>query len=215
MLRLVLYSCILCAPLLVQAGELDDVVQGIELRYNRLATMQADFEQKMTYGGRTRMVEQGRLALKRPGKMRWDYSKPKGKLAVGEGEVMRLYNPRTNQARTVRFGDEADMRAPLAFLLGRLRIKRQFKNVRLETIENRRALVGEGRTGGEAYGKVEFFYEPDFRLAEIRAFGRDESVSIFLFRNEVRNETLDDALFVFQAPPGAEVLEPVDLGASQ
>lgn len=209
-------ACVLpvwAAPL--AAAELDDAAEGIELRYNRLATMQADFEQTQIYAGKTRDVQRGKVALLRPGKMRWDYTKPKGRLMIGDGELIQMYNPRTNQARTMRVGDEADMRAPLGFLLGRLRLKRQFKNLRLETVEGRKAMVGEGRTGGEAYDRVEFFYEPDYRLTEIRAYGRDDSTTIFAFSNEVRNEPLADRLFIFQAPPGAEILEPVDLGASQ
>jgi len=216
MVRSTIWTCVLLTSALpLAAGPLDEAAAGIELRYNRLATMQVDFEQTTLYAGKVRSAERGKLALLRPGKMRWDYSKPKGRLMIGDGEVIRMYNPRTNQARTVQLGAEADMRAPLGFLLGRLRLKRQFKNLRIETIEGRRALVGEGRTGGEAYDRVEFFYEPSFRLYEIRAYGRDDSTTVFAFDDEVRNETLDEALFVFKAPDGAEILEAVSLGAKQ
>ncbi len=212
-MRLALLAFLVTAPL--AASELSDVMAGIELHYNRLATMQTDFEQTLSYGGRTRAAEHGRLLLLRPGKMRWDYAKPKGKLLIGDGDVIRMYNPYTEQVRTVRVLETADMRAPLSFLLGRLRLGRQFKNLRLEVLDSRPALVGDGRTGREAYTQVEFFYDSGYRLAEIRVLGRDDSVTRFSFANEILNETLDEELFVFVAPAGAEILPEFRLGDTQ
>lgn len=187
--------------------DLGDVISGMELHYNRLATLQIDFEQELRYGGSPRALERGTLYLLRPQRMRWDYTRPPGKLLVGDGERLKMYNPNTNQVRTVYLDESSDMRAPLAFLLGRLNLKRQFKNLRLDN-RGRPALVGEGRSGKEGYTTVEFFYDPDndFRLDEVRVMGRDESVTIFRFKNEVINPTLDPAMLEFTAPANAEYL---------
>ncbi|MBI1357049.1 MAG: hypothetical protein GC160_22135 [Acidobacteria bacterium] len=187
--------------------DLGKVIDGMELHYNRLATLRVDFEQELRFAGSPRALEKGTLSLLRPQKMRWDYRRPEGKLLVGEGERLKMYNPNTNQVRTVLMDQSADMRAPLAFLLGRLNLKRQFKNLKLDN-RGRPALVGEGRTGKEQYSRVEFFYDPaaDFRLDEVRVLGRDESVTIFRFSNEEINPKLDPALFEFVPPAGAEVL---------
>ena len=212
-MRFALLFLLIASPCL--AGDLDDVVEGIEFRYNRLATLQTDFEQTMTYAGARRMTEKGRLLLRRPGKMRWDYEQPEGKLLVGDGELIRMFNPLTNQVRTVRVEETADMRAPLSFLLGRLRLQRQFKNLRLETLDGEEALVGEGSTGREAYTTVEFYYSPEYQLRKIRVHGRDDSVTMFRFDNETLNETLDLELFNFQTPIGAEILPETKLGGAQ
>lgn len=182
-------------------------MSAIELRYNRLATLRLDFEQEMIYGGRRRIRESGTVFLRRPQKMRWDYAAPKGKLLVGDGERLRMYNPLTNQVRTVHVDETADLRAPLAFLLGRLRFSRQFRKLRLETVDGRETLVGEGRTGKEYYTRVEFGFDPeDYRLSGIKVLGRDGSVTRFRFSNEKRNPPLGDDLFVFRAPEDAEIL---------
>lgn len=190
-------------------------MSGIELRYNRLATMQADFEQTLTYAGSVRDRQSGRLQLLRPGKMRWDYDRPRGMRLIGDGELIRIFNPNTNQVRMLRVRETADMRAPLSFLLGGLDFTRLFRNLKLETIDGRKALTAEGRTGREAYTRVEFFYSPDFRLTEIRALGRNEAITTFTFENEILNETLDPERFVFQVPVGAEILPETELGGSQ
>ncbi len=193
------------APLHGQSA--DRVAAAIELRYNRLATMRSEFEQSLEYAGRRRMIEAGTLYLRRPGKMRWDYALPEGKVAVGDGEMFHIYNPRTNQVRQLKLDETADLRAPLAFLLGRMRLKRQFRNLRLETVAGESVLVADGRTGGEYFSHVEFAYDPDnFRLRRIAVYGRDDSLNVFRFRREILNPALELELFEFRPPEGAEIL---------
>jgi len=190
-----------------------DVANSIELRYNGLAGLQVDFEHTLAYNGRTRRTESGTLYLQRPMRMRWEYAKPADKLLVGDEELLKMYNPYTNQVRIMLLEESADFRAPLSFLLGRLDFSRQFKNLELETIDGRPALTGEGRGGDEGYGRVEFFYDPDdYHLDEIRAYGADGSITGFRFEDERRNPKLADDLFVFDAPPGAEVLPATPAG---
>lgn len=169
--------------------------------------MSSEFVQTVSIHGRERMREAGTLFLRRPGLMRWQYIEPDGKLLVSDGEVMSLYNPRTNQVRRFAVEQSGDLRAPLAFLLGRMRLDRQFRDLRIETIEGRDALVGDGRTGRESYYRVEFYYNARFSLTRLRVFGRDESITEFQFRDEEINPSLERSLFRFNPPPGADVLE--------
>lgn len=199
------------APLPAQS--VGRVVAAIELRYNRLAAMRSEFEQSVEYAGRRRMVESGTLYLQRPGKMRWEYARPEGKIAVGDGGMFRIYNPYTNQVRQMKLDETADLRAPLAFLLGRMRLQRQFRNLRLETIAGETVLAAEGRSGREYFSRVEFAYDPqDFRLRRIAVYGRDDSLNVFRFRNETLNPALDLKLFEFRSPEGAEILPVSNFG---
>lgn len=205
---------LLLAAAALPAQDLGDVIDGMEFHYNRLATLQTDFEQTLFYGGTPRDVQRGTLYLYRPRKIRWDYTKPKGQVLVGDGEIMKMYSPRTNQVRTMELTDTADMRAPLAFLLGGLNLKRQFKNLELATIDGKPAMAGEGRTGNEGFTKVEFFYDPeaDFRLDKLRVYMRNDSIMVFEFDNEIVNVRLDESMFEFEAPPGAEILSEQQIG---
>lgn len=197
-----------------QPTSVGDVSRAIELHYNRLATLSIDFEQTLSYGGSSRPAESGTVSLLRPNRMRWDYDDPKGKVLVGDGQRLFMFNPYTNQVRTVLLNESVDLRAPLSFLLGRLDFSRQFRDLRFEMIDGNRALVGEGRSGREAYSTVEFYFDPeqDYRLTHLRAHGHDESVTDFIFSNELTNPRLDEALFTFEAPAGAEILPETELG---
>ncbi len=198
----------LSSPILAADPSVGDVASRIERRYNSLATLTVGFEQRIEFGSRPPVHEQGTLYLLRPSKMRWDYAQPEGKLLVGDGEVMRMYSPRTNQVRRIKSGATADLRAPLSFLLGRLRLRRQFRNLRLEKQQDRSVLLADSRGGKEAYSRVEFSYDPgDYRLLRIKVHGQDQSITTFEFRDEKVNAPLAAALFQFEAPAGADILD--------
>src|SRR5215207_9350399 len=62
----------------------------VQQRYNGITDIQGDFVQ--TYEGgvlRTKTTERGTLAIKRPGRMRFTYTKPEKKVFVSDGN--RLY----------------------------------------------------------------------------------------------------------------------------
>ena len=67
--------------------------------------------------------------LRKPGKMRWDYSQPAGKLFVSDGKFLWLYTPAENRVEKMKLKESEDMRAPLAFLLGKLDFDKEFQNI--------------------------------------------------------------------------------------
>ncbi len=209
-------ACWICPPAVAEP-KLGEVLSGIERHYNSLGTMRVEFAQTREYPGRPRLHERGTLSLRRPKKMRWDYREPKGKLLVGDGEVLHMYNPLTNQVRPIPLDDTGDLRAPLSFLLGRLNFRRQFREVRFEVIDGVKTIVGEGRRGKDPYERVEFTYDTEaLSFKRLRVIGRDGTyTTTFAFADEERNVRLDESLFVFEAPPGAEVLDPPSAGADR
>lgn len=194
-------------PAGLQAQSVSQTTAGIERHYNSLSALQMQFEQSMEFGGRKRLAESGTLYLQRPGKMRWDYTDPEGKIAVSDGTIFRMYSPHSNQVRQVELEAMTDLRAPLSFLLGRMRLRRMFRNLEVEEIDGEKVLVGAGRGGQDFYSRVEFAFDPgDFRIEGIRIFGRDESVNVYRFSDERQNPRLSAELFEFKAPDDAEVV---------
>jgi outer membrane lipoprotein carrier protein len=225
MTRRTVLACILLAlsagSSVLAAQSLNKTIEGIERHYNSLSGLRMQFEQSMEYAGRRRMVETGTLYLQRPGKMRWDYTKPEGKIAISDGTIFRMYNPNSNQVRQVALEAMTDLRAPLSFLLGRMRLRRMFRNLRIEEMDGRQVLSGEGRNAQDFFSRVEFDFDPAaYAITGIRIFGRDESVNVYQFSDEQINPTLAASMFEFKAPADAEVVPltrsfrdvPLDLG---
>jgi len=108
---------------------LDTLLKGVETRYNKAKTLQVQFQEDYTPPSRPKRTESGVLKLRKPGRMRWDYDQPKGKLFVSDGKYLWLYTPEGNRAERMKLKESDDMRAPLAFLLGKLNFDKEFRNL--------------------------------------------------------------------------------------
>jgi outer membrane lipoprotein carrier protein len=126
--RLPFLVCLLAsAPLAFADAALDQMLKAVEDHYNRAKTLQILFTEEYTAEGRVRRPESGTLILRKPGRMRWDYTSPAGKLFISDGKTVYLYTPDAHRVERAPLKASDDMRAPLAFLLGKLDFAREFK----------------------------------------------------------------------------------------
>jgi outer membrane lipoprotein carrier protein len=186
---------------------LDTLLKGVENRYNRTKTLQVLFREQYTPPGKMQRTESGILMLRKPGKMRWDYSQPKGKLFISDGKTLWLYTPGENRAEKMKLKESEDMRAPLAFLLGRLDFDKEFRNIQTRPEGPDTRIVAEPKTDNLPYSAVEFVVTPENRIREVKVTRFDKSILSFAFDQERVDPPLDGKLFQFQPPKGAEVVD--------
>jgi len=65
--------------------------------------------------------------------MRWEYSSPAGKLFVSDGKQVFLYTPMQNRVERSKLKQSDDLRAPMAFLLGKLDFSKEFRSFESRT----------------------------------------------------------------------------------
>ncbi|MBI3698200.1 MAG: outer membrane lipoprotein carrier protein LolA [Acidobacteria bacterium] len=193
-------------------GRAASVTQAVEERYNRLKSLQVGFSESVSYNGRgvlrARRQERGTLYLQRPRKMRWEYTKPAGKLFVSDGKMFYLYSPNSNQVQRIPPKQAEDLRAPLAFLLGKLDFQKEFGQIVTRASEAGIELTAAARTPQDPFTDTVFTIDPrTFEIRRIVVNGQDGLVTEFQFSGETVNPSLEARLFVFQAPPGAEIVE--------
>ena len=210
MTRFAVLALLVC-PLLVADTGLDTLLSSVESRYNRTRTLQVNFEETYASGGRRR-TESGELFLRKPGRMRWVYSAPAEKLFVSDGKSVFYYSPSTKQAERMKLRETEDMRAPLAFLLGRLDFDKDFTGFSSRQEEGGTVITAAPKSGKLPYKQVEFTVAPDNAIRRLVVTGQDNSLLTFVFTEERLNPKLEDALFRFQLPPGAAW---VDSGAAE
>jgi outer membrane lipoprotein carrier protein len=187
-----------------------DLVEQVQQRYNGARTLSVEFVEKYSMQGHARLPETGTLTLRKQGKMRWDYSRPAGKLFVSDGKSVYLYTAADNRVEKVPLKDTEDMRAPLAFLLGRLDMKKEFRDFSLQTGQGEAWLEASAKTNRLPYEKVRMLIGAGGSIQELRVIGRDSSELTFQFKGERLNLPVADALFHFVIPPGAEVVTAVE-----
>lgn len=189
------------------AAPLEELFKGVEARYNKAQSLQVLFHESYSAPQRPKMMESGTLRLRKPGRMRWDYSDPAGKLFLADGKSIYLYTPQDNQVEKMRMKDSEDMRVPLAFLLGKLNFTKEFQDFESRQEEGLTWVTGKPKSDNLPYTKVGFAISPDFRIHRVQVTGFDRSVTDFAFDQEKINPPMDAKIFRFQMPAGAKLVE--------
>ena len=193
----------------VDATQLADSLQR---KYDGIKDFSADFIH--TYEGgvlRKKITERGRLLIKKPGKMRWEYSAPEEKSFVSDGAKMYSYIPRDKQVIVATVPPQDQATTPTLFLAGKGNLTRDFTATLVELPEGMPAgsqalkLVPKNRQ--RDYDWLVLVIDPaslDIRgLVTVDAQGGKSS---FSFNNLKQNVGLTDKDFTFKIPRGVDVV---------
>lgn len=209
MLRIFLSILLVAGALPAADFDLQRMLRRLEDRYNSIRTLQVNFEQTLSFSTQptAKRTETGILLLRKPGKMRWDYLTPTRKLFLSDGKFVYFYSVAANRVEKSKFKESDDMRAPLAFLIGKLDFQRDFREYHIQMVDGQRWVKAIPKSDKAPYREVHFLVnEGDASIRQLRVYGHDQSVMEFVFQNEKLNPQVDENSFVFRAPAGAEVV---------
>ncbi len=194
------------------ASPIDALIQRLEDHYNHLDSLRAVFVQqyRADLAGPVR-EESGIVMLRKPGKMRWEYSRPEQKLFLTDGKDAYFYAPADKQATRFSVKDSSDARVPLRFLLGKLNLRRIFATIEMATdlapIDPGDAVLKLFPKKGETFRDVFIEIDAQSRIRCLVIDEGDGSRSDFRLSAEEANPRLDNALFHFTVPPGVEIID--------
>lgn len=187
-------------------ADVPKLLAGIENRYNHIKTLDVAFTENWTLNGRKR-VGSGTLILRKPGKMRWEYSMPPGRLFISDGEFIYSYDPAERRAEKIKMKSVEDMRAPLAFLLGHLNFQDDFSEFRATPQGSQVFLTAVPKSGKMPYSEVSFLTGGDFVIHHLTVKQQDGSLLEYNFDGEKTNLPVPDSMFRFIPPPGVEFVD--------
>jgi outer membrane lipoprotein carrier protein len=191
-----------------------DITVELQRKYESIKDFSADFVH-VYQGGvlRKRVKESGKVLIKKPGKMRWDYEKPETKLFVSDGVKIYSYIPQDKQVivSTVPAADTAS--TPVLFLSGKGNLARDFTSSPANP-ELMRDLPADSlglklvpKSHQEDYDWMVVAVNPDtlsiVGLVTVDAQGGQSS---FAFANLKENAGLADKSFEFKMPRGVDVV---------
>lgn len=189
----------------------DLLARDLQRKYDRVSDFSADFVH--TYRGgalKQRVTEKGRLLVKKPGKMRWDYTAPEKKQFISDGRKLYSYIPQDKQViiSTLPTSDQAT--TPALFLTGKGNLTRDF-TVSLEKLE-------EAPSGAISLRLVPKQPEPEYEwlalvvqpgtlnLQMLITVDPQGGRSAFTFTNLKENVRVSDTEFTFKIPRGVDVI---------
>lgn len=179
----------------------------MEQRYNRAKTLQVHFVESYNVQGKARKSESGQLTLRKPGRMRWDYTEPAGKLFVSDNKDVYLYTPEAHRVEKSKLKASDDMRAPLAFLLGKLDFAKDFRDVQFKPEGAGYLIVAKAKSDKFPYERVQMLVTPGYEIQRLVINLPDLSLLTFQLDGEKLNPAVDDALFQFKLPAGATLVD--------
>jgi outer membrane lipoprotein carrier protein len=195
---------------------LKKISSAVDAHYNSLQSFKAAFVETYSGNGISRR-ESGTLALKRPGKMRWDYREPTPKLFLSDGKIAYFYVPGERQARKAAVKMLDDFRSPLRYLLGKTKLEKEFDHLIIadapaSKIPGNIILSGVPKGMADRVTRVLLEITPQSQIQRIVIEEIDGAATEFIFSNIQENIPLNEAEFHFTPPPGVETIQATDFG---
>jgi outer membrane lipoprotein carrier protein len=193
-----------------QAQDAASLAKKVDAHYNHLHSLETRYTERYQGMGIDR-TEAGTLTLLKPGRMRWDYDSPKGKVFLLDGTDAISYTP--GDAEATRFPEKKldDLRSPLRFLLGHTQLEKELQGLTVTLVNL------NGETGYTLWGT------PAGMLQRVRALGvtvdaegvihvlrieeTDGAITTFTFSDIHENVAAKDADFRFIPPAGVTVID--------
>ena len=173
--------------------------------FNGLLTMQADFDQQVLDGNRQLLQSsQGHMWIMRPGRFRWDYVTPYKQQLVADGERLWSYDEELEQV-TVQPASEVLTSTPAMLLSGTQPLEQLFNIEETSATAGDRqvTLIPKSDDSNVTRLHVHFSGELLTRIDAEDSFG---NTTQFSFTRLERNPKLDEKLFTFTPPAGADVI---------
>ncbi|HSF68822.1 MAG TPA: outer membrane lipoprotein carrier protein LolA [Nitrospira sp.] len=220
-----LLSLLFVAPVWATDGDADekarqevlDVVRQVQARYEKTKDLQADFSQKTRIEGFERpVVSSGKVYLKKPGRLRWDYLDPAVEEIYVVHDDVKVYVPEHKQVLIGKLSQMAASKAPLELLQGAAKLGESFDiepttgkergigGLRLITLipktQNHESTRNLQRIVVEVFPKTYF-------LRTVSLHEISGNVATFEFSGLKPNLGLGNDVFDFKAPPDVEVVK--------
>lgn len=208
---LLMVVCGLAQPLWLSAADdtIDTILAGVESRYN-VPGFTADFDQESILKAMAVTdTASGRLMIRQPGKMRWEYLVPDPQTIITDGDDLWVYRPEDNQVLVGKAPSFFGEGKGAGFLSNIKTIRKSFQ-ISLEAPEDPKLyhlkLVPNTSSVDLMEMKLDIT-KRTFDLIQITTFNvyGDET------RIELKNVNFDnpppEALFRFDVPEGADVLQ--------
>ena len=198
----------LAGGLRAQAGlSAAEAAARVDRHYNALHSLEVHFVQTYTGMGMNRK-ESGVLLLRKPGKMRWTYTDPDGKLFVLDGKYGYFYSPGETEAQKVDEKKLDDLRSPLRFLLGHTQLQKELSGLKVScdgsgTCE----LSGVPKGLEQRVSSLTITAAADGTIRSMTIEETDGVTNRFTFSGEADNVPAPSAAFEFVPPPGVHVVE--------
>jgi outer membrane lipoprotein carrier protein len=204
----VLVGLAVTAAVSAQAPSAMALAEKVDAHYNHLHSLTAHFTERYRGMGIDR-TETGTLVLSKPGRMRWEYDAPLGKIFVLDGKNAVSYTPGDSQALRTPAKQLDDLRSPLRFLLGHTEIAKELDGLTMTLVNGGYTLSGVPKGMQQTVQSIGITVDAAGQILGMRIAQTDGAETSFVFGDIRENVATPDSEFQFIPPPGVTIIDGV------
>lgn len=193
------------------------ILARLQEHYNRIKSIEAEFHQETTLPITSRVTRaSGKMYLKLPGKMRWEYLQGQDKLVIINDKIMWFYEPEERQVTVTDLSKMPDSQELLTFLTGIGDLKRDFLiNEAVSTRDGHVVIQLLPKAARSQWKSLWLVIDStSYKVIQTSSEGIQGERTIISYTNIREDVELPEELFTFQMPEGVEVLHyPTEEGA--
>ena len=182
------------------------IARAVDAHYNHLKSLSSRYTERYEGMGMDR-TESGTLLLRKPGRMRWNYDSPAGKVFMLNGKDAISYTPGDAQANRVPAKQLDDLRSPLRFLLGHTELAKELDHLSVAPIAGGYSLVGTPHGTVQRIRTIALTVDSQGVIHTLQIEETDGARTTFSFTDMHEDVSAPDSDFVFMPPPGVSVLD--------
>ena len=196
--------------------EVEALVKKVDAQYLGTQDLQAEFTQETQIEGfDSRISSSGRVLLKKPGLLRWDYEKPTVEQILVDGDQVMWYVPEHQQVVQGNLTQMVASKAPLTLLQGAGKLGEQF-DVAPTTQEER----GDGGLpivmlvpkpqdqAASAVTQIKVTIHPQsYLMTQIMLYEKSGNISTLKFSNIRVNQGVDSSKLKLNMPDDVVVID--------
>jgi outer membrane lipoprotein carrier protein len=183
-----------------------DCVARVDAYLGSLRTLSAGFVQVVQdKQGQVTERATGTLSISRPNRFRWDYQQPYAQTIVADGKKLWLYDPDLDQV-TVRLLEQGLGATPAMLLSGSGKVGDAFTAGPVEQQKDWTWCRLTPKQKGSDFERVSLGFDARNELAAMELVDKLGQTTTIQFAQVKRGAALDDSLFRFVPPQGADVI---------
>lgn len=184
-----------------------EIAQRVDRHYNQIHSLKSGFSE--TYEGMgMKRTESGTLLLAKPGRMKWEYSSPAGKIFLLDGKYAWFYTNGDARVQRTPAKKLNDLRSPLRFLLGHTELEKEMSNLAVTAGPNGGYTLTGGIKGLEnSVRRLSLNVTGDGVIRRIEVEETNGALTQFTFSDEKADVVIPPSTFKFTPPPGVPVVD--------
>jgi outer membrane lipoprotein carrier protein len=199
-------SLLLCAAPLTSQSPESAILRKVDDHYNHLTSLKTHYREHYSGMGMNR-AEEGILLLKKPGRMRWSYADPVGKVFVLDGKFAWFYTPGDPQVQRIPAKQLDDLRSPLRFLLGHTQLSKELEHIVVTPTATGFRIAGTPKGMAQRLKLLALTVTATGSIQQMSLEEIDGSVTEFAFSDMQENMPVKDSDFTFTPPEGVTIVE--------